>query len=261
MGILNITPDSFYDGGSYPTLNEQVEQAGRMLEEGAAVIDLGGASTRPGSGEVDEEEELLRVMPALQAILRTFSGCLLSVDTYRASIARHALDNGAFMVNDVTGGTADAGMLSLMASRGAPYVMMHMKGTPKTMQTDPRYGDVTGEISYFFEAQLKRLEEQGYYNTILDPGFGFGKTVAHNFEILRRLDEFAVHGYPLLVGLSRKSMINRVLGTTPAEALNGTSVLNAIALLKGVSILRVHDVREAVETIRLVERTTNPEMV
>jgi len=254
MGILNVSPDSFYDGGEYPDIATQVEQAGRMLNEGAAIIDIGGISTRPGAAEVNEEEELLRVIPALKVILRVYPDCLVSVDTFRSSVAKVAAENGAFMINDIFGGMYDDAMLPLVAKLGIPYVVMHMKGTPQNMQDDPRYGDVVAEISYFFDAQIRKLEELGFRKLILDPGFGFGKTIGHNFEILSRLSEFAYHGYPLMAGLSRKSMISRVLGTDPAETLNGTTVLNTVALLKGASILRVHDVKQALEAIKLTGR-------
>jgi dihydropteroate synthase len=254
MGILNVSPDSFYDGGKYPDLATQVEQAGRMLNEGAAIIDIGGISTRPGAPEVDVEEELLRVMPALKVILRVYPDCLVSVDTFRPTVAKIAAENGAFMINDIFGGMYDNEMLPLIARLGMPYVIMHMKGTPQNMQDDPRYGDVVAEISYFFDAQIRKLEELGFRKLILDPGFGFGKTIGHNFEILSRFSEFTYHGYPLMAGLSRKSMVSRVLGTDPADTLNGTTVLNTVALLKGASILRVHDVKEALEAVKLTGR-------
>ncbi len=252
MGILNVTPDSFYDGGYFPDLASQVEQAGRMLEEGAAVIDIGAVSTRPGAAEVEEEDELLRVMPAVQAILKAYPGCLVSVDTFRPSIARIAAENGAFMINDIYGGMYSSDMLPTVAGLNIPYVLMHMKGTPATMQDDPQYGDVVAEISYFFDVQVRKLEALGFHKIILDPGFGFGKTRSHNFEILSRFAEFSHHGYPLLAGMSRKAMIWRTLGIHPEAALNGTTVLNTIALLNGARILRVHDVKEAVETVKLI---------
>jgi dihydropteroate synthase len=260
MGILNVSPDSFYDGGKYPDLATQVEQAGRMLDAGAAIIDIGGISTRPGAPEVDEEDELLRVMPALNIILKIYPDCLVSVDTYRPSIAKTAAEHGAFMINDIYGGMYDPKMLPLIAKLNIPYVVMHMKGSPQNMQADPQYGDVVAEISYFFDAQLRKLEEMGFRKLILDPGFGFGKTIGHNFEVLSRFPEFTYHGYPLMAGLSRKSMISRVLGTDPADTLNGTTVLNTVALLKGASILRVHDVKEAMEAIKLVGRIGQTEI-
>lgn len=261
MGIQNLTPDSFFDGGRYPDMSSRLKHVGQMLEEGASIIDLGAISTRPGAADVDEEEELLRVMPVLQAILREYPSCLVSIDTYRPSIARIAAENGAFMINDIYGGMFDETMLPTIASLNIPYILMHMKGTPQTMQIDPRYGDVVAEVSYFFDAQIRKLEEYGFYKIILDPGFGFGKTVDHNYEILSRFGELTHHGYPLLAGFSRKSMINKVLGTEPVAALNGTTILNTIALLKGASILRVHDVKEAMEVIQLTSRISDEEIV
>jgi dihydropteroate synthase len=253
MGILNLTPDSFYEGSRAESSESLVEMAGRMLREGAAILDLGAVSTRPGSAEVDEEEELLRLLPALRTILTAFPDCLVSVDTCRPTVARIASKQGVFMINDIYGGTYDEDMIPAIAALNIPYVIMHMKGTPATMQQNPQYGDVVGEIAYFFEHQVSKLRKYGFRKIVLDPGFGFGKSVSHNFEILSRLEEFVRMGYPVMAGLSRKSMINKVLGTKPPEALNGTTVLNTLALLNGAGILRVHDVKEAVETVKLVE--------
>ncbi len=253
MGVLNLTPDSFYEGSRAESSDSLVELAGRMLKDGASILDIGGVSTRPGAAEVDEEEELLRLLPALRTLLTAFPECLVSVDTYRPTVARIAAKQGAFMINDIYGGTFDDDMIPAIALLNIPYVVMHMKGVPANMQEDPHYGDVIGEIAYFFEQQVKKLRKFGFRKIVLDPGFGFGKSVAHNFEILARLEEFVNLGYPVMAGLSRKSMINKVLGTRPSEALNGTTVLNTIALLHGAKILRVHDVKEAMETITLVE--------
>jgi dihydropteroate synthase len=247
MGILNLTPDSFYMASS---------SAEEILAEGAAIIDLGAVSTRPGAQEVDEEEEKRRLLPALKEIRRKFPEAVLSIDTYRAELARIAAEEGADMINDISGGTFDPEMLPLVARLGIPYVIMHIQGTPQNMQANPKYDDVAGEVFGFLLGQAKLLEEKGHRKFILDPGFGFGKTVEHNYTLLRNLDLLAAHGYPVLAGLSRKSMINRVLGTKPENALNGTTVLNTIALLKGASILRVHDVREAAEAVKLVEKLT-----
>jgi dihydropteroate synthase len=251
MGILNITPDSFFDGGNYVTEDDQLRQVEKMLAEGAAVIDVGAVSTRPGAKPVSEEEERKRLIPAVKAILRRFPDCLLSVDTWRPGIAGEAIGNGAWMINDISGGTFDPRILELAASHKIPYVMMHIRGTPETMQVNPEYGDVVAEIMDFFRQQLSLLPP-GYRQVILDPGFGFGKTDLHNFTLLSRLGEFRSMGFPVMAGLSRKSMINRTLKTAPEDALNGTTVLNTVALLKGADILRVHDVREAAEAIRLV---------
>ncbi len=254
MGVLNLTPDSFYDGGKYGRLDDAIRQAATMMEEGAAIIDLGAVSTRPNATDVDEAEEWNRLKDVLPALRKQFPDILLSVDTYRSSIARASADLGADMINDISGGRFDEKMFATIAKLNLPYVMMHIKGTPANMQHNPVYDDVVMDICKFFDKQLKKLAALGVTeNIILDPGFGFGKTVEHNFELLRRLSELKKLGYPLLAGLSRKSMINKVLGVEPENALNGTTVLNTIALLNGVSILRVHDVKEAVEVVKLVE--------
>lgn len=253
MGVLNITPDSFYDGGKHESLDQQVAHAGRMLADGASIIDVGAVSTRPGSAGIPEKEELDRLLPVLDKLMETYPGALVSVDTFRPGVARAAAEHGAFMINDIYGGTYDETMAETIARLGIPYVIMHMKGTPADMQVDPIYGDVVAEVAYFLDSRARTLRESGVSNIILDPGFGFGKTPVHNFQLLSRLTELVSLGYPLLAGLSRKSVICRTLGVKPGDALNGTTVLNTIALLNGASILRVHDVREAMEAIRLVE--------
>jgi dihydropteroate synthase len=264
MGILNLTPDSFYvaSSSSHPdplfSLSKMETWLGgeamKMLSEGAYILDLGAVSTRPGAAEVDADEEKIRLLPALQSIRKNFPDAIISIDTYRAEIARIAAEEGADMINDISGGTFDPEILPLVARLGIPYVIMHIQGTPQNMQANPTYNDVTNEVFDFLLDQAKLLEEKGHRKFILDPGFGFGKTVEHNYTLLRNLDLLAAHGYPVLAGLSRKSMINRVLGTKPDEALNGTTVLNTIALLKGAGILRVHDVREAAEAVSLCEK-------
>jgi dihydropteroate synthase len=251
MGILNITPDSFFDGGFYPGAGDQLRQVEKMIGEGASVIDIGAVSTRPGSTPVDEEEETRKIMPAVERIRKQFPDIFISVDTFRTDVAARAIGSGADMINDIYGGRFDGRMLELVASHRIPYVMMHMQGTPADMQKNPQYGDVVKDIMDFFRERLALLPS--FYNpVILDPGFGFGKTHVHNFTLLRRLDEFRRLGHPLMAGLSRKSLITRTLDLPPAEALNGTTVLNTIALLGGADILRVHDVTPAVEAIRLV---------
>lgn len=254
MGILNVTPDSFYDGSAYTSVGDQLKQAEKMLKEGASIIDIGAVSTRPGAKAVDEKQELSRLLPILTVISKYFPSCILSVDTFRSAVATIAIDNGAGMINDIYGGRFDEKIIELVASHNIPYVMMHMQGTPQTMQVDPQYADVIKDITGFFTKQLA-LFPSGYDQIILDPGFGFGKKIEHNFQILSRLTEITKLGYPVMAGLSRKSMINKVLHTKPIEALNGTTVLNTIALLKGVNILRVHDVKEAMEVIKLVTMT------
>ena len=260
MGILNVTPDSFYDGGAYPTVDDQLKRAEKILAEGAIVIDIGAISTRPGAAEVNQNEELERLLPAIKAIRRHFPGCFISVDTFRPLVARIMADHGADFINDIYGGRFDQEMIATVAGLKIPYILMHMKGRPGTMQDNPVYTDVVAEITYFFEQQIAHCREAGVKQVIIDPGFGFGKTVEHNFTLLSRLDTFRSLGTPILAGLSRKSMIHKTLHIKPEEALNGTIVLNTIALLKGADILRVHDVKAAVEAITLVEMTikTNP---
>ena len=252
MGILNLTPDSFFDGGKFVNQNRQLHQVEKMLKDGASIIDVGAISTRPGADDVDELEELRRLLPAIKSILENFPGCILSVDTYRPNVAQAAVEHGAAMINDIYGGRYVEGMLETVAAMGVPYILMHMKGTPANMQHDPTYSNVVAEVVYFFENQLQKCREIGLHQVIIDPGFGFGKTVEQNFELLARLEEFKSTGAPILVGFSRKSMINRPLTIKASEALNGTTVLNTIALMKGADILRVHDVKEAMETIKLV---------
>lgn len=262
MGILNLTPDSFYDGGFYMTIEDQLKHTEQMIEEGASIIDMGAISTRPGSTEVSESEELSRLLPSLNAIRRQFPEVVLSVDTFRSNVARTAAEQGADMINDIYGGRYESAMFETIAALGLPYILMHMDQIPMTMQQNPKYGDVVAEVAFFFDRQITRLRGLGFYKIILDPGFGFGKTIRHNYQLLHRLDEFRKPGYPLLVGISRKSMINKVLAIQASQALNGTTVLNTIALLKGADIIRIHDVREAVEAIRLVgemKRVTSDE--
>lgn len=253
MGILNVTPDSFFDGGTMHSQMDLLQRAAKHLDEGAAILDLGAVSTRPGSAEVSEDEELRRLIPALRLLRSTFPDVYISVDTYRSVVALEAAEHGADMINDVSGGTFDADMFSVVAKTRLPYVLMHIKGTPQTMQQHPRYKDVVKEVYSVLKTQALKAKKAGVRQLLLDPGFGFGKTVRHNFAMLDQLNRFSSAGYPLLIGLSRKSMINKVLRTKAAEALNGTTVLNTIALLRGANILRVHDVKEAAESIKLVQ--------
>ncbi|HLN96184.1 MAG TPA: dihydropteroate synthase [Flavobacterium sp.] len=255
MGILNITPDSFYDGSRHQSMDAVLTQAGRMLEEGADFLDIGGYSTRPGATDISVSEERDRVVPVIEALAATFPDALLSIDTFRAEVAQAAVAAGATMVNDVSAGQLDADMLKTVANLRVPYVMMHMRGTPQTMATLTDYDDIVGDILHYFSERIATARALGISDLILDPGFGFAKTIAQNFELLRRLEEFQVAGLPLLCGLSRKSTIYKTLGGTAEEALNGTTVLNTIALRNGAHILRVHDVKEAVEVVRLVEAT------
>lgn len=251
MGVLNVTPDSFYDGGNYLTIQEQIRRAEQILEEGAEIVDIGAVSTRPGSVPVTEEEELNRLIPSIRAILKVFPKIMISVDTFRSKVARIAVEEGAGMINDIYGGRYEQEMIPVVAELGVPYVLMHMKGTPANMQINPRYRDVVADIYYFFENQLTLCRQHGLHQVILDPGFGFGKNLEHNFTVLARLREFQSLGKPILAGISRKSMIHQLLNLSPSDSLNATTVLNTLALENGASILRVHDVREAVETVRL----------
>lgn len=252
MGILNLTPDSFYDGGKYPDGPTLLHQAEKLLREGAALLDLGGASSRPGASEVSEEEELRRVLFGIETILPHFPGVLISVDTWRASVARAAVNAGASMVNDISAGNLDPKMFQTVAELGVPYVLMHMQGTPESMQKNPQYEEIVTEVLDFFIQKTIVLRGLGVKDIVLDPGFGFGKSVEHNFTLLKNLHVFEqVTGLPVLAGLSRKSMICKPLGVSPAHALNGTTALHMVALQQGARILRAHDVREAMEVIQL----------
>lgn len=252
MGILNVTPDSFFDGGKYEQEEQLLSRVGKMLEEGADMIDVGGYSSRPGAGEVAPGEELARVLPAVKTIRRHFPGCILSVDTFRADIARQAIEAGADIVNDISAGEFDSEMFRTVAELQVPYVLMHMQGTPQNMQIDPYYEDVTAELLSFFSGKIRQLRLMGVNDLIIDPGFGFGKSVEDNYVLLRTLRQFRLFGLPVLAGVSRKSMINKVLGRRPENALNGTTVVNTIALCKGALILRVHDVEAAKEAVKIV---------
>ena len=253
MGILNITPDSFYKGSRYNSNEEILRTAIRMMEDGADMIDVGGYSSRPGASDISEEEEGSRVIKAIRLIMREMPKAVISVDTFRADIAREAVTGcGAQMINDISGGEGDKRMFSLIEELNVPYIMMHMKGDPRSMQVHPVYDDVVADILKWFGDRIFRLKSAGVKDIIIDPGFGFGKTVEHNFDLLRRLGDFSIAGLPVLIGVSRKSMIWKTLGITADEALNGTTVLNAVALCNGADILRVHDVKEAVQTVRLL---------
>lgn len=250
MGILNATPDSFH-AASRVGVDAALHKAEAMLREGAAILDIGGMSTRPGSEELTGDKELRRVVPVVEAIHRRFPEAWISVDTYRAAVARAAVEAGAGLVNDVGAGLLDPAMLSTVAALHVPYIAMHMQGTPRIMQQAPQYTDVAAEVTRFLAERLDAGHAAGIPDVWLDPGFGFGKTTAHNYTLLRELARITALGVPVLVGVSRKRMINEVLGITAAEALNGTTVLNTLALERGAGILRVHDVKEAVEVVRL----------
>ena len=252
MGIINATPDSFYEGSRQQTVDAILQQAEKMIKDGAAILDIGGQSTRPGSSVVGAEEELKRMIGAIEAIHQNFPETFISVDTYFSLVAKEAVNAGASIINDISAGSIDANMLATVAALQVPYVLMHMQGTPQTMQQSPQYENVTREVLDFFITKNDELKKAGINDVIIDPGFGFGKTIAHNFELLRNLAVFKIIDHPLLLGISRKSTIYKTLDVKPTEALNGTTVLNTIGLMNGASIVRVHDVKEAKETIKLI---------
>jgi dihydropteroate synthase len=251
MGIVNVTPDSFVPGSRVRTEDEVLTRVERFKAEGAKLIDIGAQSTRPGAASISAEEEWKRLYPILPLLTRTFPELFFSIDTFYASVAEQAADAGVHLINDISAGTIDPLMIGTAGRLKMPYILMHMQGTPASMQQQPTYTDVVKEVFDFFLERKIKLMEAGVMDILLDPGFGFGKTIEHNFALLKALPLFFQLDCPLLVGLSRKSMINKVLGTTPEEALNGTTVLNTIALTGGASILRVHDVKEAIETVKL----------
>ena len=251
MGILNATPDSFYNRGKDSSDTELLQLAGKMLEDGATILDIGGASSRPGADEVSPEDELLRVVPVIKTLTRHFPEAWLSVDTFHASVAKGAVESGAAIVNDISSGDMDAKMTEMIASLKVPYIAMHMQGAPRTMQDNPVYEDVVLEIFNYLKERMLQCAALGVHDIILDPGFGFGKTVEHNFALLNNLSVFRALGKPILAGISRKSMICKPLKVNPDKALNGTTALHMVALQQGASILRVHDVKEAIQVIKL----------
>lgn len=257
MGILNITPNSFFDGGKFNSLDAAVAQTEKMLSEGATFIDIGGASSKPGVDEISVDEELSRVLPIIEKIATTFPEAIISIDTYRSEVAQKAVEAGAQIVNDISAGNMDSKMLQTVGALGVPYIVMHMQGTPQTMQNNPSYDDVLTAVRYFFSEKINAAHAAGIDDVILDPGFGFGKTTQHNFAMLNHLHTLYIEGVPLLVGVSRKSMIYKTLHTNSESALNGTTVLNTVALQHGAHILRVHDVKEAKEAVQLVEALKN----
>lgn len=252
MAIVNLTPDSFYDGGKFGGVSEVLNDVTEKLKHGAAIIDIGAASSRPGSEPVTEAEEWQRLEAPLRAIRRQFPDIFISVDTYRSGIAEKCLGLGADIINDISGGDLDADMFNVVASAGVPYVLMHMQGTPKDMQVNPVYDDVVKSVKSALAKKIARLSDLGHSAIIVDPGYGFGKTLEQNYLLLKHQQELAELGFPILAGVSRKSMINKVAGTNPVTALNGTTVLNTIALLNAANILRVHDVLEAKQVIDLI---------
>lgn len=255
MGIVNATPDSFYDGGRYPSEKLLLKRVEQMIKEGVTFIDIGGYSTRPGANDVSVEEELKRIVPNIKHIVQNFPEALISVDTFRSEVASAAVQEGACMINDISGGAADASMYQTVANLGVPYILMHMRGTPKTMSNQTVYGNLLKDITNYFHERINQLEALHVKDIIIDPGFGFAKTPDQNFQLLNDLAYFNILQRPILIGVSRKSTIWKTLSVTPEEALNGTTCLHTLALLQGASILRVHDVKEASEAIKLLSHT------
>lgn len=251
MGILNTTPNSFYDGGSSQSMDLILDKVEKYLSEGADILDIGGYSTKPGAEEVSEQEEIDRTAPVIEAISTKYPETIISVDTFRGNVAREAVNAGASIINDVSGWELDENMFPAIADLNVPYILMHMKGTPKTMQNEPEYNDVTLEVNEYFAKKIAQLKAAKVKDIILDPGFGFAKTLEHNYELFSKMEALGFGEFPLLVGISRKSMIYKLVDSTPQEALNGTSVLNMVALQKGAKILRVHDVKAAKETLQI----------
>ena len=257
MGIVNVTPDSFFDGGKLTNSDEIVVQVEKMLQDGATFIDLGGYSSKPGAEFVSETEELNRVVPIVKLLVEKFPDILLSIDTFRSEVAKQTVENGAAIINDISAGLLDEKMLETVAKLQVPYIMMHMKGTPKTMQSLANYDDLLKEMNFYFSERIAKARNFGLNDIIIDPGFGFAKTLEHNYELLQNLELLQFHDLPILAGISRKSMIYKTLETSPEEALNGTTFLHAFCLQKGANILRVHDVKEAVECVKLMCRLGN----
>lgn len=251
MGILNLTEDSFFEGSRIDNLDLLLKKTEKMLNEGADFIDLGGMSTRPGAKEISVDEELHKVIPAVEQLVKNFPDILISVDTYRAKVAKASVEAGAALVNDISAGNLDEDLLKIVADLKVPYILMHMQGNPQTMQNAPQYEDVLVEVNQFFAAKIQTLKSLGVNDIILDPGFGFGKTLAHNYALMKNLNLIGFEEFPILVGVSRKSMLTQLLGISAKDALNATSVLHVFALQNGAKILRVHDVKEAKEAIRI----------
>lgn len=258
MGILNVTPDSFYSGSRMQTETDISARALQILDEGASIIDIGAYSSRPQAEHISPAEEMKRLRVGLEIVNRNHPNAVISVDTFRAEVAEYCVkEHGVAIINDIAAGEMDAQMFETVARLGVPYVMMHMQGTPQSMQREPHYENLLREVFLYFARKVQQLRDLGVKDIVLDPGFGFGKTLEHNYELMAHLEEFSIFELPLLVGVSRKSMIYRLLGGTPQDALNGTTVLDTIALMKGANILRVHDVREAVETVKIVTTMRN----
>jgi len=257
MGIINATPDSFYEHSRQPSVDKALELAEKHLLAGASILDIGGYSSKPGAENVSVEEELNRVIPVISEIQKRFPKTIISVDTFRSQVAHKALEAGAAIINDISAGEMDEQMFDLVIAAKVPYIMMHMQGTPQTMQINPTYKDIVQEVTYYFSKKVAYLQSKGVADIILDLGFGFGKTIEHNYTLLNQLEHFHLFNLPILAGVSRKSMLYKPLEISAIEALNATTVAHTIALLKGAKILRTHDVKEAVEAIKITQLTTN----
>lgn len=257
MGVMNVTPDSFYQGSRFDSEEAILKQTEKMLHDGATFVDVGGYSSRPGAKEITSSEEIRRISSAIQLIVKNFPGAIISIDTFRAEVAHVAIQEGASMINDISGGTLDTEMFALAAKAQVPYVLMHMRGDPKTMTGLSQYDNVVKEVTDYFHDRIHQLQTLGVKDIVVDPGFGFAKNIEQNFKLLQSLDYLRILGKVILVGVSRKSMIWKTLSTTPDEALNGTTCLNTIAVLKGANILRVHDVKEAAEVCKLISSITS----
>ena len=255
MGVLNLTEDSFFDGGKYISRIQIQNRVKEIYLEGAKIIDIGACSSKPGSKPIEENKEIDKLLEAIKIIKETSPNLIISVDTFRANVARECINHGAHIINDISAGELDSKMLETIVELNVPYVMMHMQGKPLDMQKNPQYANIIDEIIKFFEKKILLLNEKGFKKIIIDPGLGFGKNIQHNYQIVNNIEEFHTLGYPLLIGASRKSMIYNLLDISAVEALNGTTIINTIALLKKTSILRVHDIKEAVECIKLTEMT------
>lgn len=254
MGILNITPDSFFDGGKYADVDAILSQTEKMLSEGATFIDVGAYSSRPGAKHISETEELERIVPVVEAITQKFPEAIISIDTFRSKVAKACIEKGAHVINDISAGNMDENMFETVADLQVPYIMMHMKGTPQTMQQNPTYENLITEVMQYFAEKIFELRKLGINDIITDVGFGFGKTIDHNYELLSNLELFKNLGVPTLVGVSRKSMIYKLFDSSAKEALNGTTAANTVALMNGANILRVHDVKEAVEAVKITQK-------
>ncbi|WP_460220763.1 dihydropteroate synthase [Psychroserpens sp. MEBiC05023] len=254
MGILNVTPDSFYDGGHYKNSATILSQVSSMIEQGATFIDIGGYSSRPNADDVSVDQELHRVVPIIELILKAFPNTLISIDTFRSKVAKEGIQAGAAIINDISAGHLDINMLPTVVELKTPYIMMHMRGTPKTMQQLTNYDDLVKDILFYFSERIAKARALGIIDLIVDPGFGFAKTLEQNYELLNTLERFNITDLPILAGISRKSMIYKTLNSSPDDSLNGTTILNTIALQKGANILRVHDVKEAMECIKLTQQ-------